>query len=109
MGMSHSTYFAYGVNIPFTDPDSLEDALADGETAGFPEVGHLQAGDYDRDKTFLVTECTEIELGTFARVAAFRVDDAQLADWDAQLRAAAVVVGITGHLKPEWLVVPDCS
>ena len=54
MGMYHSTYFAYGFQIPDTRSDVLEPALKD--LPGDIRVGYLHAGDYDRDLTFLVTD-----------------------------------------------------
>ncbi|MCL7377439.1 hypothetical protein [Streptomyces sp. 35G-GA-8] len=99
MGMYHSTYFAYGFQIPQTDPDRLEDL----------ELGYLLAGDYDRDMVFLVTQCVEVRLGTYKTVRPHDATQGQYEDWDEQLRAAAETLAVTPITEPGWIVVPDLS
>jgi hypothetical protein len=108
MGTQHSTYFAYGARITDLDPDALQTALkALKETRGF-SVGYLHAGDYDADMTFLVTECTEIDLGEYQDVTPQAAPD-QYATWDGQIRYACDALGIDPMHQPGWLVVPDLS
>lgn len=114
MGMYHSTYFAYGIHIPTGDRPAWEESeRADTELpkikAGCPDVGHLSAGDYDRDMFFLVTKSTEVDLGGFEHVTPQTATPEQIAEWDRQLIAAAMALGYTDTSAPGWLVVPDCS
>lgn len=103
MGMYHSAYFAYGFQIPDVDPVQLEEA-------DFPEgVGYLLAGSYDRDMTFLTTECKEADLGSYEQVTPQAASDEQRAEWDQALRTAAVRVGVTPQSEPGWFLVPDMS
>ncbi|WP_329622944.1 hypothetical protein OG357_23045 [Streptomyces sp. NBC_01255] len=114
MGYYHSTYFAYGLHIPldahpWTETDRIDTALATVKDQ-CPEVGHLTAGDYDRDRLFLVTKSDEIALGKYGRVMPSTPE--QRADWDRQLRTAVDHLGY-GHLRdlaePTWLCIPDLS
>jgi hypothetical protein len=113
MGMYHSTYFAYGMHIPFDGYPWEEGERADTVLAGIkeqcPDVGHLCAGDYDRDMYFLVTECTEVNLGEFKHVTPQAADTEQLAIWNRQLAAAAEALGYAVSAEPGWLTVPDVS
>jgi len=104
MGMYHSTYFAYGFQIPDTDSDTLEDALKD--VAG---VGYLKAGDYDRDMTFLTTECIEVKLGDHRKVKPNAFEAPEVEAWNAALTEAATRLGVTSGFEPGWFVVPDLS
>lgn len=114
MGMYHSTYFAYGIHIPVDGPAWSETDRIDTELAAVkdlcPDVGHLTAGDYDRDMLFLVTESDEIELGKYGRATTATPE--QRADWDRQLANAVDHLGY-GHLRdleaPGWLCIPDLS
>jgi hypothetical protein len=70
MGFWRSTYFAYGLEVPaggapWQAAEHLETELPKLKQQ-CPDVGFLQAGDYDQDMTFLVTKSEEIELGTYA-------------------------------------------
>ncbi|MFC8704135.1 hypothetical protein ACFUIV_18365 [Streptomyces anulatus] len=103
MGMYHSTYFAYGFQIPDTDPGVLEDTnLGEG-------VGFLQAGNYDRDRTFLVTQCTEVRLGDHRKVKPESFQAAEIEKWNAALTEAAARLGVLTGFEPGWIVVPDMS
>lgn len=103
MGMYHSTYFAYGIQLPDVDPEQLEDTdLGDG-------ISYLLAGNYDRDMTFLTTQCKEVSLGNFAHVTPQTATDEQRAAWDQALRAAVTRLGVAAKSEPGWLVVPDLS
>lgn len=103
MGMYHSTYFAYGFQIPDTDSDLLEEALA-----GSP-VGYLHAGDYDRDRTFLTTHCTEVDLGDHRKVKPEAFAKPEIEAWNAALTEAAARLGVLTGFEPGWFVVPDLS
>lgn len=104
MGMYHSTYFAYGVRIPDgTDIEELEDRLHGGG------VGYLTAGAFDRDMTFLTTECSSVDLGSFESVFPESFTRAEREGWDAALRKAAEQIGVTPMTEPAWFVVPDMS
>ena len=114
MGMYHSTYFAYGLRIPigahpWTETDRLDAELAKLKDR-CPDVGHLTAGDYDRDMLFLVTESDEIALGKYGRATVATAE--QRADWDRQLANAVHHLGY-GQLPdleaPGWLCIPDVS
>jgi hypothetical protein len=114
MGYYHSTYFAYGLRIPidahpWTETDRIDAELATLK-AECPDVGHLTAGDYDRDMLFLVTESDEIALGKYGR--AMSATPEKCADWDRQLRNAVDQLGY-GHLRdleePGWICIPDLS
>lgn len=116
MGFSRSTYFAYGIEIPasgypWQTAEHLETELPKLKDQ-CPDVGFLQAGNYDEDMTFLVTKSEEIELGTYEIVRPADVGDEQRADWDRQLAAAVSALGLADspELKgPGWICVPDLS
>jgi hypothetical protein len=107
MGMYHSAYFAYGFQIPATDSDVLEEALKD-LPKGSP-VGYLQAGSYDRDMTFLTTQCTEVKLGDHRTVKPELVETTELDAWNKALTEAAARLGVQTGFEPGWFVVPDMS
>ena len=113
MGYYHSTYFAYGIHIPIKGAPWAESERADENLPALkdrcPDVGHLSAGDYDRDHFFLVTKCTEVDLGSFEHVTPNTASADQLADWNRQLAIAAEVLGYTNASEPGWFVVPDLS
>ncbi|MFI8872410.1 hypothetical protein [Streptomyces sp. NPDC055243] len=104
MGFFHSAYFAYGIEIPPTDEDTLDRGIPGGT-----EVGHLHAGSYDRDKTFLVTKCTEADLGGYETVRPQDTTSDEYETWNTQLAAAAKALGVTPVDDPGWLVIPDMS
>ncbi len=105
MGMYHSAYFAYGIQIPDTDHEVLEEKLKgiDGE------VGFLHAGDYDRDMTFLVTKCEEVSLGNYEVVTPQTATVAQYEAWGGQIREVAAALGLDEIPEPGWLLIPDLS
>ncbi len=109
MGMYHSTYFAYGVHIPDMRGDIEELLQTARATIDAPDVGYLSAGNYDRDMTFLVTECEEVALGKFETVTPQVESAARYAEWNRQLQAAAAALGVKPLTGPAWIVVPDLS
>jgi hypothetical protein len=114
MGMYHSTYFAYGLHIPTdahprTETDRIDAALATVKNR-CPDVGHLTAGDYDRDMLFLVTESDEISLGQYGH--GLEATPEQIANWGHQLAFAVHHLGydqLPGLKAPDWLCIPDLS
>lgn len=107
MGMYHSTYFAYGFQLPDTGSDAIEAALKG--LPGDTHVGYLHAGDYDRDMTFLVTECTEVSLGDHRKVKPEAFQAPEIEAWNTALTEAAARLGVTSGFEPGWFVVPDLS
>ncbi|MCP9205543.1 hypothetical protein [Streptomyces cucumeris] len=111
MGFHHSTYFAYGIQIPdngapWQMAERLEAELPKLKDQ-CPDVGFLQAGNYDDDMTFLTTRCDEVGLGEFKTVTPQTATGEQLASWNGQLVAAAAALGIADPAVPGWIVVPD--
>ncbi len=118
MGFSEEAYVAYGVHIP-VDPHSYDEAdMSIGEQVdqalsvptvkiACPEVGHLSAGDYDKDKFFLVTKCDSAQLGEYIRVSLGSGTE----DWDRQLAHMIELMGWSNlELEsPSWFVVADLS
>ncbi|MFD8075847.1 hypothetical protein ACFV3E_24720 [Streptomyces sp. NPDC059718] len=113
MGMSHATYFAYGIHVTTDRYPWEESEHADEELPKIkdhcPDVRTLSAGDYDRDFFFLVTKSHEVKLGTFEHITPQTATPFQIANWDRQLLAAAIALGYTSTSAPGWLAVPDCS
>lgn len=107
MGMYHSTYFAYGFQIPDTRSDVLEAELK--ALPGDTRVGYLHAGDYDHDMTFLVTECKEVSLGSHRKVKPDAFAAPEIEAWNAALTEAAARLGVHTGFEPGWFVVPDLS
>jgi hypothetical protein len=120
MGFSHEAYVAYGVRIPvhpyhYDDTgrgpgEQVDQALSVPTLKAFcPEVGHLQAGDYDADFFFVVTKCDSATLGAYTRI----VPDEDTRDWDVQLERFLEVMGwdrLFPDLEPpSWFVVADMS
>ncbi|MFF1686062.1 hypothetical protein [Streptomyces sp. NPDC058254] len=114
MGYYHSTYFAYGLRIPVDAHPWAETDRIDEELKAVrdqcPDVGHLTAGDYDRDMLFLVTKSNRVDLGEYGRASSATPE--QRADWGRQLANAVDHLGY-GHIRdldaPSWLCIPDLS
>ncbi|AMD42747.1 hypothetical protein SEA_XKCD426_6 [Streptomyces phage Xkcd426] len=118
MGFSHSTYHFFGVHVPpkayQTDHIQRESEWLDGVIRHTPGLngtglGHLTAGDYDRDMLFLCVvpdgvSC-EVELGQFGRATR----EAFSPEWNQLLRQLAEAAGYSDLDAPAWLVVPDVS
>jgi hypothetical protein len=120
MGFRHGAYVAYGVRVP-VDPYVSDDAgLYPSEQvdqalsvptlcASCPDVGYLEAGDYDADFFFVVTKCDSATLGTYTRIT--YGDDTR--DWDVQLERFLEVMGWSRLFPdleaPSWFVVRDHS
>ncbi|ATN93746.1 hypothetical protein SEA_ABT2GRADUATEX2_6 [Streptomyces phage Abt2graduatex2] len=117
MGFDHSTYHGFGVHVPRdryqtghiqSECEWLDAVIK--HTKGLPPglLGHLSAGDYDRDELFLIAstrnETLEVALGTFAVLA--EVDVTGRAD---ALKLLAEAAGYGELAEPGWLVIPDVS
>ncbi|MFJ9012280.1 hypothetical protein [Streptomyces canus] len=109
MGLYHSTYVAYGFEVPATtDFEALDQVLADqpdGERLG--RVQHTYLGDFEH--LFLVTESTEIEANDFARITADDFTRYEIPVWNTVLHNMAVRLGHPMHPEPTWLVLHDHS
>jgi hypothetical protein len=109
MGMYHSTYRAYGFEIPTTtDFDALDLALAyQPDRAQGCRVGHTYLGDFER--LFLHAVCEEIEENAFATVTSADFTRYEVPAWNAALHSLAVRLGHEAHPEPAWLVLHDYS
>ncbi len=117
MGFSHSTYHGFGVHVPAdqyqtghiqSECEWLDAVIKHTEGLDNRLLGHLSAGDYDRDQLFLIAsetdETLEVELGSFMVLAEVNTEGRAEA-----IKALAEAAGYTGLSEPGWLVVPDCS
>lgn len=105
MGLYHSTYVAYGVEIPATtDFEQLDQVLAE---QGRDRVEHTYLGDYQR--LFLLTESTEVEENTAVAIASNAYARYEIPAWNKALHAIAVRLGHEQHPLPTWLVLHDHS
>lgn len=121
MGISHEAYVAYGVHVAVHPYRYDENGRSAGEqvdqalavpTVGeaCPDVGHLQAGAYDRDMFFLVTKCDSAEPGEYTRIGSDETP-ATRGDWNRQLTHFLEVMGWTklATEEPGWFVIADES
>ena len=121
MGYSYGTHHFYGVHVPkakyVTTCQSQEQEWIDaviGKSSvlsGFPDLGHITSGEYDRHELFLCTiprpEQADVELGQFLLVQAHtRAHD--VARWGEQLKALADAAGYEGLGDPGWITSPYC-
>jgi len=109
MSLDHSTYVAYGLEIPSTtDFERLDQILtdqADAERLG--RVQHVYLGDYER--LFLLTACDEVPENSCVAMTAAHYQRPELAGWIAALHDIAVRLGHPDHPLPTWLVLHDYS
>ena len=109
MGLYHSTYRAYGFEIPATtDFDHVDQVLADqpdGERLG--RIQHTYLGDYEQ--LFLLAVSDEVEANEFARITAADFERTELPVWNTALHNIAVRLGHPLHAEPAWLVLHDHS
>lgn len=120
MGFSHEAYVAYGVRVPVNPYHYDENGRSPGEQVdqalsvpsvkeACPDVGHLEAGDYDRDQFFIVTKCDSATLGEYTRITY----DGDTERWNVQLERFLEVMGwarLFPDLEtPSWFVVADMS
>lgn len=109
MGLQHSTYKAYGFEIPAsTDFDALDQVLADQpDSDRLARVQRLYLGDFE--VLFLLTVCEEIEANTFARLDPDDLERHMQPIWTTALHNMAVRLGHELHPEPAWLVIHDHS
>ena len=109
MGLSHSTYRAYGFEIPAaTDFELIEQVLADqpdGDRLG--RVQRLYLGDFEQ--LFLLAESEEVEANNFARITPDAFSRYEIPVWNTVLHNTAVRLGHALHPEPAWLVLHDHS
>jgi len=111
MGYYTSAWLAYGIQIPDTAPDRLEEALSTLTTRdkGDDSVGYLNAGRYDDERTYLVTKTFEADLGNGLAVQPEQVTPQQYLTWNAHLAEAACALGVTEAPPASWLLIPHVS
>ena len=109
MGLYHSTYRAYGFEVPSTtDFERLDAVLADqpdGERLG--RVQHTYLGDFEQ--LVLHTVCEEVKENEFARITLADFQRYELPVWNTVLHNIAVRLGHELHPEPPWLLVHDYS
>lgn len=105
MSLDHSTYLAYGIEIPTTtDFDRLDQVLAE---QGRDRVEHLYLGDYER--LFLYTESTEVKKNTAVVIGPNAYARYEITGWNKALHEIAARLGHEQHPLPTWLVLHDHS
>jgi hypothetical protein len=107
MGFWTSAYLAYGIEIPDTNEETLEERLG-GETVG---VSYLRAGAYDTNKTYLTACCESADLGDPENLdlAAHYTDGNPEGRWNDMLAHAVEKVGLESIGEPGWLLIADVS
>lgn len=112
MGMSHSTYFAFGAKIAdnaYTmDWEQFEPGGLHYPTLFAYGVGFLMAGNYDQDKLFLTGYCKRVELGDHERVNPFSLGH-QENDWKYNIQRVADEIDVPLLEEPAWFCIPDMS
>ncbi|MFF5445442.1 hypothetical protein [Streptomyces sp. NPDC012888] len=102
MSIWTAAYLAYGLEIPTRDTDELDEIL--GRLDG--DVGHLEAGPYDRDRLYLVTACHDADLGAPETVDVPH-DPAVYGAWDEQLRTALAVLDLPTGQAFTWHLIAN--
>lgn len=99
-----TAYLAYGIQIPDTDSDRLEDTLHDLGNG----VSYLNIGRFEDQRTYLTTECHSADAGEYRIFAPETLAERpERADWDAALKAAAEALGHTDAVSPRWFITAD--
>ena len=109
MGLYHSTYRAYGFDIPTTtDFEHIDTVLADQpDSERLGRVQHTYLGDFEQ--LILHTVCDEVAENTFARITAADFARYELPVWNTVLHNIAIRLGHEQHPEPTWLVLHDHS
>ncbi|MFB6805426.1 hypothetical protein [Streptomyces sp. NPDC056387] len=103
MRLYSTAYLAYGIQIPDTDIDRLEEVLQ-----GIDGVGYLTAGRFGDERTYLTTECYSADAGEYRAFAPETLERRpEQAAWDASLKAAAEALGRTEAVMPRWFITAD--
>jgi hypothetical protein len=109
MGLQHSTYKAYGFEIPTTtDFDHLDQVLADHPDAErLGRIHYQYLGDFEQ--LFLLAACDEVEENTFTRITPADFARYELPVWNTVLHNTAVGLGHPLHPEPAWLLIHNHS
>jgi hypothetical protein len=102
MAIWTTAYLAYGLEIPTRDTDELDRTLGPLNS----EVGHLEAGPYDRDRLYLVTACHSADLGE-PETLDIPHNEAQYRTWDDQLRTALTALGLPTDQPFTWHLIAN--
>lgn len=125
MGFGHEAYVAYGVRIPvnpyhyhsnedhlFADEQVTKALSVPTVKAACPDVGYLQAGNYDQDHFFLVTKCESAGYEPkFLDDMANSTENEELS-WERQILHLIEVMGWSGladSYQPGWFIIADLS
>ena len=122
MVMWHSTYHAFGVHVPedkfvtmhaYQETEWLDGLINHTTALRGTGVGHLSAGNYDRDMLFLVVvpedESCQVDLGEFKLSPAMPLDFEQIEEWTSLIQQLAELAGYGDLGTPGWLTIPDVS
>jgi hypothetical protein len=109
VGLQHSTYKAYGFEIPSTTGfEALDEAMAaQPEQEPDRRVHHQYLGDFER--LFLLVACEEIEENAFSAITAADFTRYEIPAWSAALHRMAASLGHNTHPLPTWLVLHNHS
>ncbi|MFF4576891.1 hypothetical protein ACFY15_00540 [Streptomyces sp. NPDC001373] len=102
MSIWTTAYLAYGLEIPARDTDELDRTLGPLKS----NVGHLEAGPYDRDRLYLVTACHSADL-RMSETPDIPRNDAQYLTWDDQLRTALAALGLATDQQFTWHLIAN--
>lgn len=116
MGMYYEAYCAYGILVQ--RPGGVDfDMIESMDTGGTREndlmrennVGHLLAGNYDRDMLFLVTDSHSVDLGTYAIIDNESIRQFDYEGNNQRLKNVVDALGLEILSGPGWILVPDLS
>jgi hypothetical protein len=116
MGYYHSSYFAYGALVAKpadVDYDLIEFMDIEGEEANDIMkkygLGHLLAGNYDRDMLFIVTKCHSVDLGKYEMINQQRMKDFDYVNNYTRVMEGIRELGLEVIDGPGWILIPDMS
>lgn len=109
MGYTYSAWIAYGIPIPRTPDEVLEEKLAGFPGEGDDRVGFLTVGKFDDEDNYLVTRSVEADLGEHETVTVQDVTPYLYDHWNRALRRAALAVGVEDPPEPGWLLIAHAS
>lgn len=101
MGIDTTAWIAYAAPVKGHQyGDDFDDQLSQHDG-----VGHLSAGDYDRDVLYFVTYAESADLGRPEAIPADALHPAQCLHWTEQIRRAAEACGVELAADPGWLLI----
>lgn len=119
MGIQHSCYVFYGVQIEKLDDETFWRIVDDQAEKVTDKVRLVTAGRYDNDDFFLVVQThnlfdpiaapEDLRPGIPFLVEPYSGTDEPYLEWDAELVAAAEILKAKTIRNPGWLFVPDES